>query len=163
MLIVGAYKTEQLQSVRELFLEYRDSLGLDLCFQNFNEELAELPGRYAAPKGRLLLAMDGEEATGCVALREIGPGVCEMKRLYVRPKFRQQGTGRLLARTVIKAARDIGYERMRLDTLSSMREAIALYESLDFQRIEPYYANPIVDAVFMEFCIRPRTECSGVS
>jgi ribosomal protein S18 acetylase RimI-like enzyme len=152
MVVSPAHTAVQIQTIRELFLEYRDSLGLDLCFQNFNEELAELPGRYAAPKGRLLLAMDGEEATGCVALREIGPGVCEMKRLYVRPKFRQQGTGRLLARTVIRAAREIGYERMRLDTLGSMREAIALYESLGFQRIEPYYANPIVDAVFMELC-----------
>jgi ribosomal protein S18 acetylase RimI-like enzyme len=137
-----------------LFLEYRDSLGLDLCFQNFNEELAELPGRYAPPKGRLLLAMDGTQSAGCVALREIGPGICEMKRLFVRPAFRQHGAGRLLAQTVISAARDTGYERMRLDTLASMCAAIALYESLGFRRTEPYYHNPAADAVFMELQLR---------
>jgi ribosomal protein S18 acetylase RimI-like enzyme len=154
MLILGAYKTEQLQTIRELFLEYRDSLGLDLCFQNFNEELAELPGHYAPPNGRLLLAMDETQAAGCVALREIGPGICEMKRLFVRPAFRQRGAGRLLAQTIISAARDIGYERMRLDTLASLRPALALYESLGFQRIAPYYHNPAPEPVFMELQLR---------
>jgi ribosomal protein S18 acetylase RimI-like enzyme len=154
MLILSAHEPEQLKIVRQLFLEYRDSLGLDLCFQSFNEELADLPGRYAPPKGRLLLAMAGAHAVGCVGLREIGPGICEMKRLYVRPTFREQGVGRVLADAAISAAREIGYERMRLDTLGSMQVAISLYESVGFHRIGPYYANPIDDAVFMELCLR---------
>ncbi|PWU14230.1 MAG: GNAT family N-acetyltransferase [Verrucomicrobia bacterium] len=136
--------------IRDLFREYADSTGLDLCFQGFKQELAELPGRYVPPQGRLLLAMDGSEAAGCVGLRKIGDGTCEMKRLYVRPRFRRSGVGRLLAAKVIATAQASGYERMRLDTLATMYEAIALYESLGFRRIPAYYANPISCAVFME-------------
>ena len=154
MQITPAQTAAQLPIIRELFLEYRDSLKVDLCFQDFDEELAELPGRYAPPKGRLLLAMGGTQAAGCVALREIGPAICEMKRLFVRPSFRQRGVGRLLAQAVISAAHEVRYERMRLDTLASLRAAIALYESLGFRRIEPYYHNPVADAVFMELQLR---------
>jgi putative acetyltransferase len=154
MQIVEAHPNEHLTTVRELFLEYANSIEVDLCFQSFDRELAELPGGYAPPGGRLLLAMDGAAAAGCVALRKIGDGICEMKRLYVRPAFRRRGLGRSLATAVIEAARQTGYERMRLDTLVSMKEAIALYESLDFRRIEPYYHNPSGCAVFMELKLR---------
>jgi ribosomal protein S18 acetylase RimI-like enzyme len=162
MLITPAQTDTQLQLVRELFLDYRDTLGLDLGFQNFDDELAELPGQYAPPTGRLLLAMEGTQAAGCVALREIGPDICEMKRLYVRPAFRKQGVARRLARTIISAARKIGYARMRLDTLGSLHAAISLYKSLGFQQIEPYYSNPIAGVVFMELYLDAR-DCSGVS
>jgi putative acetyltransferase len=141
---------EQLATVRELFNEYARSLEIDLCFQGFERELAELPGDYALPEGRLLLALEGEKAVGCVGLRKIAEGVCEMKRLYVRPYARRKGAGRMLAQAVIAAARQTGYRQLRLDTLSSMKEAIALYESLGFRTIPPYYHNPSGCAVFME-------------
>jgi len=150
MQILEAHASEHLAVVRELFTEYANSIEIDLCFQSFDRELVELLGRYAPPEGRLLLALENGRAAGCVALRKIGDGICEMKRLYVRPAFRRKRLGRALADAVIAAAREIGYERMRLDTLSSMTEAIALYESLGFQRIAPYYANPSGCAVFLE-------------
>jgi putative acetyltransferase len=154
MQIIAAHEQRHLPTVRELFTEYANAIEIDLCFQSFDRELAELPGRYAPPDGRLLLAMEHEQSAGCVALRKIDDGICEMKRLYVRPTFRAQGLGRELADGVISAARAIGYERMRLDTLGSMTEAIALYESLGFQRIAPYYENPSGCAVFMELKLR---------
>jgi len=150
MELIEARSREHLRMVRELFVQYADDIGVDLCFQGFERELAELPGRYAAPEGRLLLALDGRTPAGCVALRKIGDGTCEMKRLFVRPAFRGKGLGSKLAKAVIAAAREVGYERMRLDTLASMRPAIALYESLGFSRTAPYYHNPHGDAVFME-------------
>jgi putative acetyltransferase len=155
MPIVESPSHEQIACVRELFVEYANALGVDLCFQGFERELAELPGRYAPPSGRLLLALEGAEAAGCVALREIGDGLCEMKRLYVRPVFRRNKLGRTLAAEIIAAARAVGYERMRLDTLSSMKVALQLYESLGFRRIAPYYHNPAGDAVFLELVLRP--------
>jgi ribosomal protein S18 acetylase RimI-like enzyme len=148
--IIEAHFSEHVPAVRELFVEYSRGTGIDLCFQGFAQELAELPGRYAPPTGQLLLMRQGSEAIGCVALRELGDAVCEMKRLYVRPAFRGRGIGRALAGTIIDAARQIGYARMRLDTLASMTPAIALYESLGFRRIGPYCHNPIAEAVFME-------------
>jgi putative acetyltransferase len=141
---------EDLQRTRELFQEYEASLGICLCFQSFSEELARLPGDYAPPQGRLLLALDEAQIAGCVALRRMDDETCEMKRLYVRPAFRGKGVGRKLATTVIKEARSIGYAEMRLDTLPSMKEAIALYQSLGFQPIEPYRHNPIEGAIYME-------------
>src|SRR5690349_8741303 len=133
MELVQAIEDFQLEEVRRLFREYEASLETDLCFQGFEQELAGLPGDYAPPSGRLFLAREGEELTGCVALRKIDDSTCEMKRLYLRPDFRGGGRGRGLAEAVITAAREIGYERMRLDTLPSMREAQTLYRSLGFR------------------------------
>ena len=154
MQILDATTAEHLAIVRELFTEYANSIGIDLCFQSFDRELAELPGRYAPSEGRLFLALAGDAPAGCVALRKLDAGVCEMKRLYVRPAFRGRGLGRQLATQALSAARAIGYARMRLDTLSSMTPAITLYESLGFRRIPAYYDNPSGCAVFMELPLR---------
>jgi len=141
---------EYLPCVKELLTEYTAILGFDLHFQEFRKELAELPGEYAPPNGRLLLAIYETQIAGCVALRKMSEVVCEMKRLYVRPEFRGKGIGRSLAKAIIKEARKIGYSHMRLDTVPSMKEAISLYRSLGFKEIEPYRYNPIEGAKFME-------------
>jgi putative acetyltransferase len=148
--IVRARSAEQIATARMLFKEYEASLGIELTFQGFAREVAELPGSYAPPAGRLFLATDGTEPAGCVALRLLGDGVCEMKRLYVRPTARGARLGRRLTETVIREARAIGYTRMRLDTLPSMKEAFALYQTLGFREIAPYYTTPIVGTRFME-------------
>ena len=152
--IVPAESADQLEAIRSLFTEYAKSLEIDLCFQNFAGELAGLPGLYRPPEGRLFLARRGPVLAGCVGMRPIAGGICEMKRLYVRPGFRHSGLGRRLARAAISAGFEAGYERMRLDTLPSMTQAIVLYESLGFCRIEPYYNNPSGGAVFMELKLR---------
>ena len=154
MNFVQASSPEEVECARELFEEYAAWLQIDLCFQNFDKELASLPGQYAPPDGRLLLAIEDEQVAGCVALRKIGENTCEMKRLFVRSQFRGKGLGRKLAETIIAEARQIGYERMRLDTLPGrMDQAIKLYRSLSFSEIPAYYHNPVPDATFMELLL----------
>ena len=138
---------------RRLFREYEASLNVDLGYQGFERELDELPGAYAPPRGRLLLAVDDSAPAGCVALRPLGDDICEMKRLYVRPAARGKRVGRLLAEAVIHEARSIGYFRMRLDTLPSMKDAQELYRALGFEEIAPYYASPVAGTRFMELAL----------
>jgi len=136
---------------RELFLEYAQSLGFSLCFQNFDNELASLPGDYGPPSGLLLLAQCNNQLAGCVALHALQSEICEMKRLYVRPAFRGKGLGRALAQAVIYQARAMGYSFIRLDTVEPvMKDAVALYRRMGFQEIAPYCANPIAGALYME-------------
>jgi ribosomal protein S18 acetylase RimI-like enzyme len=148
--IESAETPEFVARIRKLFVEYSESLEVDICFQGFAEELATLPGDYARPAGRLLLAFRGDEVVGCGALRPLSSDLCEMKRLYVRPAFRGKGAGRAMIDAVISSAREIGYKRMRLDTLPSMGAAIAIYRSLGFREIAPYRANPVPGALFFE-------------
>ena len=151
MRIIQAETSADLENVKELFGEYVEWLGINLCFQNFEKELAELPGDYAPPTGRLLIAYADQEVAGCIALRSLGDSICEMKRLFVRPAFRGAGLGLTLVKLVLDEARKIGYERIRLDTLpGKMDRAIAMYRALGFKDIDPYYHNPVTGAAFME-------------
>jgi ribosomal protein S18 acetylase RimI-like enzyme len=152
--IVQALSDGQITLARELFREYAGGLGVDLCFQGFESELRELPGDYAAPAGRLLLAFEmadrAEQPAGCGALRPLDAGICEMKRLYVRSAFRGHGVGRALAGALVAAARKIGYTAMRLDTLPAMREAQGLYAAMGFHEIGAYRENPVPGSRFLE-------------
>jgi putative acetyltransferase len=145
---------EEMPIVRRLFEEYAASLDIDLCFQGFDHELETLPGEYAPPEGAILVAYVGSEPAGCVALRPLEEGVCEMKRLYVKPEHRGRRIGRALAEAVIAKAREIGYAAVKLDTLQSMTEANALYRSLGFTECSPYRPNPCERPVFMELSLR---------
>ena len=146
--LLDVIDSASLEQVRGLFVAYAHDLPFDLSFQNFDDELKGLPGRYARPSGRILLAKYGGEFVGCVALRQIGEDVCEMKRLFVKPAWRGKGIGKALARAVVEEARRIGYKRMRLDTV--LEPAKSLYRSLGFREIPPYQHVPIEGVVFME-------------
>jgi GNAT superfamily N-acetyltransferase len=149
--IIQAETPEQIETARLLFREYEAWLGMDLCFQGFEEELRVLPGKYAAPGGRLLLSYVDNAPAGCIALRGIDDGVCEMKRLFVRDEFRGHRLGLLLVERVISEAREAGYLKMRLDTFPpKMGKAVKLYESHGFREIAPYYNNPHTGVLFME-------------
>jgi GNAT superfamily N-acetyltransferase len=151
MKIVQATSIEDIAIARTLFEEYAQSLGFSLCFQNFDRELANLPGEYAPPTGRLLLLSNNEEVGGCIAFRRIDPTTCEMKRLFLRPEFRGKGLGRVLVEAAVQEARQLDYKRMRLDTVQGkMDDAIALYRSFGFHEIEPYYDTPLSETIFME-------------
>ena len=139
-----------LDIIRHMFREYETELDVNLCFQNFEDELASLPGDYTQPQGFILLASLNTKPAGCVALRKIGDAVCEMKRMFVRPEFRSSGLGRLLSIRLIEEARKLGYTRMRLDTLQRLQPAIKLYESLGFREIPSYYDNPLEHVKYME-------------
>jgi len=144
------YSDEGIAVARQLFLEYVKSLGFPLDFQDFDKELDNLPGEYAPPDGCIYLCKNQNVFAGCIALRKLEPDICELKRMYVRDEYRGQGIGRKLAEEVIKRAKEIGYKKMRLDTLRSMRTAIGIYETLGFREIEAYRYNPLVDAMYME-------------
>lgn len=154
--IVQAATAERVGMARELFLEYAKWLDIDLCFQGFDDELATLPGTYAPPRGRLLLALVDDMPAGCVALRPLAADTAELKRLYVREKWRGRGIGRLLAERLVADARYIGYARIQLDSLPTMTAAAALYRSLGFVSREPYYDTPLVHTVFMELDLSGR-------
>ena len=149
--LAQAETSSQIAQAHELFLEYAQSLGFSLCFQNSDKELARLPGDYAPPEGRLLLAEHEGQLAGCVALHRLEDSICEMKRLYLRPHFRGKSIGRVLAGRIISEARQIGYRRMRLDTVEPvMKDAVAMYRKLGFREISPYCSNPIAGAIYME-------------
>ena len=153
-MIIQAETTAQIEDARRLFREYEAWLDVDLCFQSFEDELKKLPGKYAAPTGRLFLAFADEKIAGCVALRKIDDEICEMKRLYLREEFRGAGLGKKLIERLIEEAREIGYKKMRLDTLpGKMPRAVKLYESYGFQKIKPYYDNPHKETIFMELVL----------
>jgi putative acetyltransferase len=151
LLLAQAESRVQIAQARELFLEYAQSLGFSLCFQNFDQELAGLPGDYAPPHGRLLLAEYESQLAACVAMHKWEKDICEMKRLYLRPQFSGKGLGRILADRIISEARQIGFQRMRLDTVEPvMKDAVAMYRKIGFREIAPYCANPIPGALYME-------------
>jgi putative acetyltransferase len=141
----------QIAQARELFLEYEKALGISLCFQGFEQELAGLPGGYAPPSGRLLLGVYEGAIAGCVALHALEPAIGEMKRLYLRPTFRGKGLGQAMVDAIVKEARTIGYRRLRLDTIEPlMKSAVAMYRRMGFREIAPYCANPVEGALYME-------------
>lgn len=154
--IVEANTKELIEQAKELIREYAQSLEFDLGFQDFDQEMENFPGQYASPKGCLYIALDENQPIGCVAVRDFGQGICEMKRLYVKPNFRGQKVGKLLADVVIKAARDMGYDYIRLDTIPSMKQANMLYNSLGFKQIVPYRFNPIEGATFFELNLKEK-------
>jgi ribosomal protein S18 acetylase RimI-like enzyme len=149
--ITQAESTEQIEEIRRLFREYENWLGIDLCFQDFEKELANLPGKYAKPDGRLFLISVKNQSVGCIALRKTDVEICEMKRLYVREDFRGLGLGKKLIEKLIEEAKSAGYKKMRLDTLpDKMPFAVKLYKSYGFCEIAPYYHNPHGETLFME-------------
>jgi len=155
--IAQAASDSEIELARTLFKEYEQSIGVSLCFQNFDHELANLPGDYAPPSGRLLVIRVGDQVAGCIALRKIDDNTCEMKRLYLRPGFRGRGLGEPIVATIIQEAKTIGYSKMRLDTIPGrMDQAINLYRSIGFKEIPAYYDSPFSDTLYMELDLSSR-------
>ncbi len=144
------YSIVELQEVREIFIEYAEFLKVDLSFQDFEKELETLHQVYVPPMGCIILAKDHSQVLGCIALKPIGEGVCEMKRLYVRPGARGKSLGKKLVEELIDFAKKVGYKTMKLDTISSLKEAINLYQSKGFVKTEPYVYNPLSDVLYFE-------------
>ena len=138
------------EKAKELFIEYKNSLNLDLCFQKFHEEISDLPSQYSEPSGCIILCYDNNEPIGCIALRKFEGNTCEMKRLYLRSEARGKGIGRVLANKIIEKAKQFGYKKIRLDTIVTMKEAIVLYKSMGFKVIAPYRFNPLEGVIYME-------------
>lgn len=160
MTIIRAITAEHLNAAKQLFQEYAAETGIDFSFQDLNHELETLPGDYQESKGgSLLIALNEAEAIGCVALHRLQNTTCEMKRLYVKPAWKGRGLGRELARTIIREAIEMEYRVMRLDTLASMNPAVSLYRSLGFYPIDPYYHNPLPDALFLQLDLTDYREC----
>jgi GNAT superfamily N-acetyltransferase len=151
--ILSVDTEELIAKARGLFLEYAASLGFDLGFQEFEKEMVDFPDEYSSPRGSLLLAFYDDELAGCVALRDLSNGICEMRRLYVKPAFRGLKVGRAIAEAIIEAGKNLGYTHMRLDTVPCMKEAISVYSSLGFKEIEPYRYNPIEGATYIELAL----------
>ena len=158
MAIFEAYDAGDIAACRTLFLEYRQAVGAVPCFEGFDHEVATLPGDYGPPRGRLWLAHVDDEPAGCVALRPIAPRDAEIKRLFVRPRFRGRQLGRALAECALETARQLGYVSVRLDTLPTMVEAQALYERLGFQPVARYNDNPVEGVRFLVYDLRPRSQ-----
>ena len=152
--IVEVKTAKQYAEIKKLFLEYETWLGFDLSFQSFEKEVSTLPGKYKPPWGSILIALYHEKIAGCIALRPLEQTICEMKRFFVRPQFRGKGIGRLLAKAIIKKAKDIGYIKMRLDTHNSFKPAIAIYKNLGFKETGAYYENPMLDISYWELDLR---------
>ena len=150
MRIKRAQTKAEIQEVESLFQEYESFLNVDLCFQNFEDELANLPGKYSPPRGDLLIGLDGEKIVGCVAVRKLDDDICEMKRLFVRQESRGTGLGRQLAQEIIVISQKLGYSLMRLDTLDRLTKVMHLYKTLGFKKIESYYENPLPGVVYWE-------------
>jgi GNAT superfamily N-acetyltransferase len=163
--IIQAETPEQIATARQLIEEYAAWLEFKLCFQGFEEEMQSMPGKYASPTGRLLLALWDRKPAGVIALRSLEEtGLCEMKRLYVRPEFRGHNIGRLLAERVIREAAEIGYSRMRLDTVpGQMDSAITMYRELGFKETDPYYQTPVGHTLFMELALTQREDIAGIA
>ncbi len=153
MKIITVASANQINIAANLFREYQQFLDVDLCFQGFEEELSNLPGRYAEPQGAILLAEYQGEIVGCVAVRSIDKTICEMKRLYVKPWAQGLAAGQLLAESIILTAKRLGYETMRLDTLKRLDKAVGLYQKLGFREIKPYYVNPLDEVVYWELAL----------
>jgi ribosomal protein S18 acetylase RimI-like enzyme len=160
--ITPARTPEDLATIRAFFTAYASSLPIDLAFQSFQVELDSLPGRYSVPDGEILLAYANFKPVGCIALRPLSGECCEMKRLYVAPEGRGMGVGRALVQTIVKLAVEKGYAEMKLDTLSSMEPALALYRSVGFVDIGAYYETPILETVFMSLMLEPSSDSGKV-
>ena len=149
--IIHAETKEHINHAKLLFMEYAFSLDFSLCFQDFDNEIDTLPGKYSLPDGFILLALSGSNCAGCIALKKLDDGICEMKRLYVRPGYRNLGIGKLLIEELVTDARKIGYSKMRLDTIENkMKDAVKLYKSFGFYEIDAYYENPQSGVLYME-------------